>query len=240
MLKKDGKDYILVVWKDPVERKRYVIGEIVKNGGYEFSYGYDIHDALKNGFELLIAFNDINKIYSNKFLFPAFASRLPDKRRKDINNILARYDMTEYDSYKLLKRSGGRSLIDTMEFVDPIDPFDEENIVRYFYIAGLRHYDFCKGKVCVTAEEIKNIGIKKGVDLKIDIEPQNEHDDKAIVISFNKNKLGYVPRHYSESITRLIRDKRKITCTVEEVNKQNFCDECIKICFKIEKKEKFI
>ncbi|KAK2322454.1 DNA-binding protein, partial [Clostridioides difficile] len=69
-----------------------------KNGLYEFSYEYEIDEAIKAGFNALISFDDISKTYYSEDLFSPFASRLPDKKRKDINKILDKYDMSEYDT----------------------------------------------------------------------------------------------------------------------------------------------
>ncbi|MBU3181659.1 hypothetical protein [Clostridium psychrophilum] len=56
-------------------------------------------------------------------MFPAFSSRLPDKRRKDVKEILAKYD-----AFELLKKSGGKLPIDSLKFIDPI--FLDEKILK--------------------------------------------------------------------------------------------------------------
>ena len=33
-----GRDYLLLVWKDPKTKRRYIVGELSKNGQFEFSY----------------------------------------------------------------------------------------------------------------------------------------------------------------------------------------------------------
>jgi hypothetical protein len=129
---KDGRDYLLLIWKEPKTRRRYAIGELSKNGQFEFSYGYEVQQAIEAGFELLIAFPDIRKVYTNKNLFPVFASRLPDPKRKDIDAILKKYGLAEYNPYNLLKRSGARLPIDNLEFIDPIFDFESGKVVRQF------------------------------------------------------------------------------------------------------------
>ena len=117
---KNGKDYLYLVWQDKVSRRQYIVGQLSKNGRYEFCYSNEIEEAQKAGFELLVAFNDRNKIYYSDTLFMAFASRLPDKKRKDIQQILQKYGLQEYDAYELLKASGASLPIDSLKFVDPI------------------------------------------------------------------------------------------------------------------------
>ena len=118
--KKEGRDYLYLVWKEPVTRRNYVVGQLTKNSQYEFSYGYEIKDAMEKGFELLISFEELEKVYKSDTLWPTFSSRLPDSKRRGIKEILAKYGLKEFDEYKLLKRSGARLPIDSLEFIDPI------------------------------------------------------------------------------------------------------------------------
>jgi hypothetical protein len=50
----------------------------------------------------------LNKVYKNDRLFAIFTSRLPDRKRKNIQEILDKYGLKEYNDYMLLKRSGAR------------------------------------------------------------------------------------------------------------------------------------
>ncbi|MFA9398049.1 MAG: HIRAN domain-containing protein [Clostridiaceae bacterium] len=222
-----GRDYIFVIWKDPKSRRQYIIGELSKNGKYDFKYFYDINLAIKKGFEALISLDDIEKKYTSDNLFSSFASRLPDKERKDINEILNRHGMDEYDEYKLLKRSGGRSPIDNLEFIDPLleNYSDRNKVERFFYIAGPRHYIGCEGTDCE-----KSVNTEKNELLILECEPDNKQDEYAIkILNKYKDLIGYVPRYYSEKLTELIRDNYDYECIVSEVNKVNNCNECIRV-----------
>lgn len=84
------------------------IGELSQNGQFEFIYNNEVQEAIEDGFELLIAFPEIDKLYISDKLFPVFASRLPDPKRKGIEDILEKYGLAEYDAYTFLKRSGAR------------------------------------------------------------------------------------------------------------------------------------
>ncbi|EYE87162.1 hiran domain family [Fervidicella metallireducens AeB] len=223
MSKRNERDYIYLIWKDPKSGRRYIIGELSKNGYYEFSYGHEIDEAMKAGFELLISFDEIDKVYRSDKMFPTFASRLPDKKRRGIEKILSKYGLQEYDEYKLLKRSGARLPIDNLEFIDPI--LDEKEFKRIFYIAGTRHYLGCEGNDCE-----KLFGLKKGDEIKLELDLYNEYDPNAIkILDMKNNILGYVPRYYSESMTKLLKEGVKYKCKVYEINKNNNCDECIKV-----------
>lgn len=229
---KDGRDYLLLIWKEPKTRRNYIIGELSKNGQFEFSYGYEVQKAIKDGFELLIAFPDIDKVYKNDQLFSVFASRLPDPKRKGIEAILEKYSLTEYNAYKLLKNSGARLPIDKLEFIDPIFNFESGKIVRSFFLAGPRYYLGCDGEECE-----KSIDVTLQEDLRLILEPENEHDEYAIKILNTKDiLLGYLPRYYAKGISQLIENETMITCRVIEINKDTECNECIKVELTINKK----
>jgi hypothetical protein len=223
--RKEGRDYLYLIWKEPITRRNYIVGQLSKNGQYEFSYGYEVSEAMEKGFELLISFEDIGKVYKSGTLFPTFSSRLPDRKRRGIERILAKYGLDEFNEYKLLKRSGARLPIDNLEFIDPI--FTEYNgeIKRIFYIAGIRHYIGCDGEDCKKAVNL-NIGDR----LYLKLEPSNPFDENAIkVLDEENNHVGYLPRYYSESIAEFLKENIEYQCTVLEVNKDMKCNECVKV-----------
>ena len=47
---KDGRDYLYLIWKCALNRRQYIVGQLTKNGHYEFQYCEEIEDALKAGF----------------------------------------------------------------------------------------------------------------------------------------------------------------------------------------------
>lgn len=110
-------DYLYLVWESKKSGKRYVVGRLTKNNQYKFQYFRNITKALEDGFSLLLCFPELEKIYKSEKLFPVFSSRLPDKKRKDIQRILVKYGLEEYDEYELLKRSGTKLPIDNLEFI---------------------------------------------------------------------------------------------------------------------------
>jgi len=121
-----NSNLLYVIWKNPKTHKKYIIGKLSKeNVGYSFEYCNEYSKAVESGWQLIQAFPEIKK-YQSKELFPVFASRLPDRKRRNINDILKKYGLTSFDGYELLKQSGGRLPIDTIEFINPI--LDEDNI----------------------------------------------------------------------------------------------------------------
>lgn len=225
MARKNGKDYVYLIWKDPKSRKQFVIAKLSKNGKYEFEYAYDIEKAVDAGFVPLIAFNNINEKYTSDRLFTSFSSRIPDRRRKDIRKILDKYGIDEYDEYKLLKLSGGRLPIDDLEFIDPIIDNGENPIERIFNVAGQRYYLGCDGESCN-----RSLDVSLNEELLLQLEPSNIKDKYAIKICNKANNLiGYIPRYYSKELCELINSGWKYRLTVSEVNKDNNCNECLKV-----------
>lgn len=231
-----GRDYIYLIWKNPKTREHCTVGKLSKNGNFEFSYVKDVSNAIKYGFKPLLSFEDVEKTYTSDILFPVFSSRLPDKKRNGIKEILLKYDMKEFDDYQLLKKSGAKLPIDDLQFIVPISDEDEKKqvIEREFYLAGTRYYIGCDGKECEKAEDVS---LKENVYLVL--EPSNEKDKNAVkVVTANNKHIGYVPNFYSEKVGKLLNEGREYTCTIHHIQKDHNCSECIKIKLEIRKKTK--
>lgn len=221
---KNGRDYLYLIWKNPDTRRQYIVGTLSKNGLYEFKYGVEFVAAQKTGFKGLEAFKDFNKTYKSERLFPVFSSRLPDRKRKGISEILKKYGLSEYDEYMLLKNSGARLPIDTLEFIDPLLD-DDKPVSKNFYIAGSRHYLPCRGDNCINT-----VNVKEGDRVSLLLEPENPKDQNAVVVIGNHNeKLGYIPRYYAQQVTSMIKKGKELICEITEVNQLNCCRECIKV-----------
>lgn len=225
---KDGKDYLYLVWKSGKSGRQYIVGQLTKNSRYEFQYCDEVRKAVKDGFEPLLCFPDLNRRYEDEKLFSVFSSRLPDKKRKNIKDILMKYGLEEYDEYTLLKRSGARLPIDNLEFIDPILD-GEKDLTRIFFIAGVRYYLNCKGDDCLKATELT-----RGDEIFLKKDSENVHDENAVqVLDCTGKILGYIPRYYSKSVAELLETEKKIICHVYNVDKSKNCNECIKMIMEI-------
>lgn len=227
---KDGKDFLFLIWKSGESRKQYIVGQLTKNSRYEFKYCGEIKEAMEDGFVPLLCFPDLDKVYEDERLFPIFSSRLPDKKRKNIHNILKKYGMETYDEYMLLKRSGARLPIDNFEFIDPILNADE-NLTRIFFVAGARHYMDCEGSDCSKA-----IKITRGDEIFLKRDLENKYDEYAVQMLDHSGKLfGYIPRYYSKSVADLLEKGSKLVCHIYNVDKEKNCNECIKVIMEVKK-----
>ncbi len=120
-----GHNYLYVIWKNPRTERKYIVGKLGKeDAGFSFEYCDEYKEALNDGWYGFVSFPEVRR-YENKTLFPAFQSRLPDIKRRDLIQILKKYGLDYYDGYELLRKSGGRLSIDTYEFIDPISDDDK-------------------------------------------------------------------------------------------------------------------
>ena len=113
-----NKDSVYLYWNNKENNESYKVAELYKlDNKFYFRYILDnVKTAIKVGFKLLIPFPNVNATYENDKLFASFASRLPDKKRPEIEQILKTYGMEKYNEYELLKVSGAKLPTDSFEF----------------------------------------------------------------------------------------------------------------------------
>lgn len=217
-------NYLLLIWKDPKTRRNYTVGKLSYNENiYMFEYSEDAVYAEDAGWTLLSSFPK-RTVYKSEILFPVFSSRLPDRKRRDIEKILSKYALEEFNEFELLRKSGARLPIDTYEFVDPIFPNDE-TVERDFFVMGIRHHAECLGKDCSLLPELE-----VGDLLELKEEPENKYDPMAIRVLTQEGKhLGYIPRYYNKPILDRLHNGTTYTCKVLEVLTSRICSECVKV-----------
>ena len=214
---------LYLVWNDPKTHENFIVGSLVRDEVYKFEYFGGYKEAQNRGWDFLPAFPQ-DAQYECDVLFPVFSSRLPDKKRKGIEEILAKYGLPEYDEFELLRAGGGKLPIDSYSFIDPIFP-EDETIEKEFYIAGFRFYAGCTGEYCNNA-----VTVRTGDGFELRPEPDNPFDTYAVALySVNGVKVGYIPNYYSESVTKRINMKMTYSCEAIEVNMNSDCTECIKV-----------
>lgn len=201
-----------LIWKEPKSRRRYVIGELTYSKNmYVFKYiDPELNDARSNGFDFFPGFDDVRAEYkSNNELFPNIDTRLPNVARPEYLDILNLYDLTPNSSkMEILEKTKGRLLTDNFEFV-PV--FDKNKIE--FEIAGTKY-----------ARKIKDYDklLKINDNLILEREKENEYDKFAVkVICKNNGKtyhLGYVPRYYSEQLSKQLDKNVKYSAKIKYLN----------------------
>lgn len=200
-----------LIWKQPETRRRYKIGCLIyEDGIYTFKYvDPELNDAVDAGFINFPGFENIRKTYKSSELFANIETRLPNVARADYLEILNLYNL-EKNSTKLeiLKATKGRLITDNYEFVPAFDVNKIE-----FDIAGTRH--------CPDVMKCKDL-ISINDKLSLELEPENEYDENAIKVVFNKENrkyhLGYVPRYYSKELSEMLKNNVEYSAMIQGLN----------------------
>ncbi|MCP1359298.1 HIRAN domain-containing protein [Aneurinibacillus migulanus] len=205
-----------LIWQNPKTRQRYHVGSLLHDKErYVFYYvtkgPRSLTDALNNGYRPHLAFPDVTKVYESTKLFPAFARRLPDRRRPDFMNILQELGLSvDYTVMDLLKATGGRLGTDNYEFVTPI--YKENGRFHItFHVAGWRYYDGYKAQ-----QELK-----EGNHIYFRLEPDNPVDMHAVTVhSKSGQMLGYVPAFYSWFLYEVIESGNQYEAFIRSFNER--------------------
>lgn len=125
---------LLVKWKDTV------IGLLLreKKLGYFFKYyKQGLKEAKEQGFSYLIGFKDQRKLYTSPQLFSVFQSRVPTRQRRDLEMMLEKVGLDEYDEFEYLAATGGKTNTDSISFeeipIEKIRTAKELNSVLHSY-----------------------------------------------------------------------------------------------------------
>lgn len=221
--------FLFLIWKDPITRRNFIVGKLCKNDKFTFEYCNEYEKAEKYGWSKLEAFPEI-RTYESETIFPVFASRLPDRKRKDIDKILDKYGLSMFDEFELLRKSEARLPIDTYSFIDPIFP-EDETVSLEFFVMGIRYNTPCKGEECSL---LPNIEV--GDELIFEKEPNNKEDSNAICIkTMDGSILGYVPRYYNSAVIERLDKGMSYSCKVLEIRRDQECSECVKVKLNIPK-----
>lgn len=223
------KKCLWLIWKEPKERRRYIIGTLTCKDNYYYYFEYvnpELEEAKKVGFIEFPGFNDLRKKYESKgTLFPNIETRLLNSARPDYLQILNTYGLDINSTpIEILEKTKGRLLTDNFEFV-PV--FDKNKIE--FEVAGTSHRD--------DIEKWKNL-LKVNDNLLLEKEPENQYDSYAIKIIYENNHkqyhIGYVPRYYAKDLTKMLNDNVEYSAKIESLNfESNLHDEDITASVKL-------
>lgn len=209
---------LLLIWKDPISRRRFVVGELkynVSNQIYSFEYAEKevLEIAIKEGFTSYPKFNDLKKVYESNTLFGNIKSRLPNSKRPNYAEILARYGATKDNTeMELLQVTRGRLATDNFEFVMYVEYISGNPFNVSMDIAGARHKEF--------TSVARKLSIGESVILLRDLE--NEFDEYAVMIMHKDNIcLGFVPRYISGEIRKMLDEEVEYLAKISKLDIDN-------------------
>jgi|GEM_PF-2869424 len=111
---------VLYLTKADRNGKKVLIGELAKSDN-EYSFRYTPEKIDKPaGFFKVPTFKEMDRTYKSDKLFLFFVSRLFDKGRPDLPQLLGKYGLSDYNEWELLKATRARLLTDGYELVESI------------------------------------------------------------------------------------------------------------------------
>jgi len=192
-------DQLLVSRQDPASRRFVRVGTLTFDG-LEYSFEYDTTaDRPLPGLPL-------GRKHRSATLFPIFAERVIDPHRPERGQALKYLGLpSEASPFEVLAVSGGGRTGDTYELTPLPQPGD---VSLPFLVHGIRYLD--------TSERRVIDRLSPGDRLSLRLEPDNPATDRALLVTQDGARLGYVPTPLLEYVHRII--DRPYELVVERVN----------------------
>jgi HipA-like protein len=94
---------------------RVVVGTLhCENGEWEFKYT-DQFKSLRNKYNHIAGFSNLDKVYHNETLWPFFQTRIPGLKQPAVKEILKKENINETNELELLKRFGHKTISNPYE-----------------------------------------------------------------------------------------------------------------------------
>ncbi len=169
--------------------------------------GRELADLHALGYEGFPAFN-MKRLVHDRGVLRTFMRRLPPRSRSDFQEYEQQFRLSprlEFSDVALLGLTEAKLPSDGFSLVDPLDP-DATHCDLMLEIAGYRYH--------APAE---NAGMRIGMPVELQPEPENPHDTNAVRIDAGRRKLGYVNRLQAPTFRRWL-ETRRVTCVIERLN----------------------
>ncbi len=218
---------LFLAWEDPKSMSWFPIGRLTYDGKYQFVYTKGAVEAqTKFGFQPLISFPDLSKIYTSTQPFPFFSNRLMKPSRPEYKNYIQWLNIPESEDnpITILSRSGGRKVTDNYEIFPCPEP-DKNGLYHiHFFADGLKYLNpkvieninQLKADECLYLEEINQLKIDEYLYLEKKFETLF-HKRLLILCTKNHDILGYCPC-YVEDTFRRNHQNQKIKVQIERIN----------------------
>jgi hypothetical protein len=190
---------LLVSRQDGESRRFGRIGVLACKGDeYTFTYEAGVTRALPG--------LPLGRVHTSPVLFPIFAERVMHPMRPDRPEALARLGLTpDAGPFEVLSISGGGRTGDTYE----LTPLPETGPVELpFLVHGIRHLS--------TDEQARIDLLAVDQELQLVDEPDNIANERALLVTDDGSKLGYVPDPLLDYVHNIV--QRDHSLTVARVN----------------------
>lgn len=182
---------LVLAWQSPSDedRKRRVVGELLRQDNNVllnyFVNSDDFQKATEAGFSGYPAFKVSHKQFTDRVI-DILARRLPPRSRSDFDDYLRKFrlfDDVDLSDFALLgyteARLPGDGFSIVNDYANAVPPF--EFVTE---LAGFRFYDGMQMKVRdVVGRRVEFVP-----------EPENKHDENAVCVGVDGQKLGYINR----------------------------------------------
>jgi hypothetical protein len=201
-------DKIYLSWRKGQGSRRHLVGvlESITNDKFIFNYNSKIVEKAKEeGFIPYTEFTDTTISYNGNVL-DTFAQRLIKTERPDIQQF---YDFWEIESkhaddkFYLLGHTQGLLPTDNFEF-----------LADYKCVKGLH---FLTELAALSDKQIPTTSLSIGDELIYKLEPDNVHDEKAVLIKKGELQLGYIKKVHCHLFHQI--GDAKIKLTVKAIDK---------------------
>ncbi|MTG91016.1 hypothetical protein GJV82_19050 [Cellulosimicrobium sp. BIT-GX5] len=192
-------DQLLVTRQDPVTRQFARVGTLSFDGT-TYTFRYD------SGARRPLPGLRIGAEHRSATLFPIFAERVIDPHRPERFETLEHLGLPrEAGPFEVLAVSGGGRTGDTYELT-PLPQRGEVDLP--FLVHGVRH---------LTSSERASIDrLAHGDRLALRFEPENPVNDRALLVTQDGGRLGYVPTPLLDYVHEIIKGDHQLV--VERVN----------------------
>ena len=176
MLTKIRTERLLVTRQDPKTRQYQSLGVLTyRDGQYTFRYA--------DGAPAELPGLPRGREYTSDSLFAVFGERVMSPHRRDHGRAMEHLGLgVDAEPFEVLAVSGGRRTGDTYE----LTPLPEPGAVDLpFFVHGVRYLD--------DAARSQLDGLQPGQRLRLEPEEANPKNQRAVLVSNDGTKLGYVP-----------------------------------------------
>lgn len=192
-------DELLVSRQDPETRRYSRVGVLGQDEhGFRFTYDESVTRALPG--------LPIGRVHESESLFPIFAERVMDPHRPERGKTLEQLGLgAQAGPLEVLAVSGGLRTGDTYE----LTPLPQPGPVSLpFLVHGIRHL--------TPGERTAIDDLKPGDHLELRCEPDNEVNERALLVRQSGDRLGYVPDPLLDCVHRIM--ERPFELVVDRVN----------------------